>query len=201
MIFVISGPSGCGKSTLVKGVLGDIKDVKFSVSYTTREKKKSEKEGEDYYFISIDKFKSMIEDNKFVEWAIVHGNYYGTSRREIEKKGTRNNLLLDIDVQGAQMARERFKKAIFIFIFPPGFRELKNRLEKRERESQEDIQRRLIVAQKEIRSYADFDYIIINDKLDAAVWDLKSIIVSQHCRLDLCQKEIIPILRSFSKRE
>ena len=201
MIFVISGPSGCGKSTLVRRVLGDIKDIKFSVSYTTREKKKSEKEGEDYYFVSINKFKSMIEDNKFVEWAIVHGNYYGTSRREIEKKGTRNNLLLDIDVQGAQMARERFKKAVFIFIFPPGFQELKNRLENRERESLEDIQKRLITAQKEIRSYADFDYIIINDKLNTAVLDLKSIINSQHCRLDLCQKEIIPILRSFSERE
>ena len=201
MIFVISGPSGCGKSTLVKRVLGDIKDIKFSVSYTTREKKKSEKEGEDYYFVSINKFKSMIEDNKFVEWAIVHGNYYGTSRREIEKKSTRNNLLLDIDVQGAQMARERFKKAVFIFIFPPGIQELKNRLEKRERESLEDIQKRLITAQKEIRSYANFDYIIINDKLDTAVLDLKSIINSQHCRLDLCQKEIIPILRSFSERE
>jgi guanylate kinase len=201
MIFVISGPSGCGKSTLVKRVLGDIKDIKFSVSYTTREKKKSENEGEDYYFVSINKFKSMIEDNKLVEWAIVHGNYYGTSRREIEKKGTRNNLLLDLDVQGAQKARERFKKAVFIFILPPGFRELKNRLEKRERESLEDIQRRLKVAQKEIRSYAAFDYIIINDKLDTAVWDLKSIINSQHCRLDLCQKEIIPILRSFSERE
>jgi len=201
MIFVISGPSGCGKSTLVKRVLGDIKDIKFSVSYTTREKKMSEKEGEDYYFVSINKFKSMIEDNKFVEWAIVHGNYYGTSRREIEKKGTRNNLLLDIDVQGAQMARERFKKAVFIFIFPPGLQELKNRLEKRERESLEDIQKRLITAQKEIRAYADFDYIIINDKLDTAVLDLKSIINSQHCRLDLCQKEIIPILRSFSERE
>ena len=80
--------------------------------------------------LSINKFKSMIEDNKFVEWAIVHGNYYGTSRREIEKKGTRNNLLLDLDVQGAQKARERFKKAVFIFILPPGFLELKNRLEK-----------------------------------------------------------------------
>lgn len=201
MIFVISGPSGCGKSTLVKRVLRDVKDIKFSVSYTTREKKMSEKEGEDYYFVSINKFKSMIEDNKFVEWAIVHGNYYGSSRREIEKKGTRNNLLLDIDVQGAQMARERFKKAVFIFVFPPGFKELKNRLEKRERESLEDIQKRLITAQKEIRSYADFDYIIINDKLDTAVLDLKSIINSQHCRLDLCQKEIIPILRSFSERE
>ncbi len=201
MIFVISGPSGCGKSTLVKCVLRDIKDVKFSVSYTTREKKKFEKEGEDYYFVSINKFKSMIEDNKFVEWAMVHGNYYGTSRFEIEKKGTRNDLLLDLDVQGAQKVRERFKKAVFIFILPPEFQELKNRLEKRERESLENIQRRLKVAQKEIRSYAAFDYIIINDKLDTAVWDLKSIINSQHCRLDLCQKEIIHILRSFSERE
>lgn len=201
MLFVITGPSGCGKSTLVKKVLGEVEGADFSVSHTTRKKRDSEKEGKDYYFITQEDFKEMIKRDRLAEWAVVHGHYYGTSRREIEKKGADKDLLLDIDVQGAQQIKARFKKAIFVFILPPGFQELKLRLKKRGDESDDLIRKRLEVAKKEIRSYPEFDYIIINDKLDKAVKDLAAIVVSARCRLGSLQKEIMPILRSFSPDE
>jgi len=199
MLFVITGPSGCGKSTLVKRVLNDVMNVDFSVSHTTRKKRDSEVEEKDYYFVSEEKFKNMIEEDMFAEWAVVHGDYYGTSRREIEKKATLKDLLLDIDVQGAEQIKERHKKAVFVFVLPPGFKALRKRLEKRGQDTAAVIKKRLAVAKKEIRAYHMFDYIIINDKLDEAVEELKSVIISRRCLLDLRQKEIIPILQSFSE--
>lgn len=201
MLFVITGPSGCGKSTLVKRVLTEVDSVDFSVSYTTRKKRTSEQEGKDYYFISKEEFKNMIKMDKLAEWAVVHGHYYGTSRREMEKKGAEKDLLLDIDVQGAQQIKARYKKAIFVFILPPGFQELKERLTKRDNEAADVIRRRLEVARKEIRYYPEFDYIVINDKLDKAVKELASIILSARCRLEPRKKDIMPILRSFSSNE
>lgn len=199
MLFIITGPSGCGKSTLAGRVLEELDNIDFSVSYTTRKKRNSEEEGKDYYFVSEGEFKRMIEDMKMVEWAVVHGNYYGTSKRELEKKATKGDILLDIDVQGAHQIKEKFKKTVFIFIMPPLYLELKKRLEKRSEESPESINERLDVAKKEIRHYHHFDYIIINDLLEKAVEELKSIILSTRCRFDPCKKEIMLILRSFSE--
>lgn len=199
MLFIITGPSGCGKSTLAGRVLEELDNIDFSVSYTTRKKRNSEEEGKDYYFVSEGEFKRMIEDMKLVEWAVVHGNYYGTSKRELEKKATKGDILLDIDVQGAHQIKEKFKKTVFIFIMPPLYLELKKRLEKRGEESPESINERLDVAKKEIRHYHHFDYIIINDLLEKAVEELKSIILSTRCRFDPCKKEIMLILRSFSE--
>lgn len=199
MLFVITGPSGCGKSTLAGRVLEELDNIDFSVSYTTRKKRNSEEEGKDYYFVSEGEFKRMIEDIKLVEWAVVHGNYYGTSKRELEKKATKGDILLDIDVQGAHQIKEKLKKTVFIFIMPPLYLELKKRLEKRGEESPESINERLDVAKKEIRHYHHFDYIIINDLLEKAVEELKSIILSTRCRFDPCKKEIMLILRSFSE--
>lgn len=199
MIFVIAGPSGCGKSTLANRVLEDVRDIQFSVSHTTRKKRDSEEEGKDYYFISKAEFEQMIKEEKMTEWAVVHSSYYGTSRKEIEKKGARGDLLLNIDVQGAQQMMERFKKAIFIFVVPPSFQELEKRLKKRGDESPGSIEKRLEAAKKEIRHYPQFDYIIINDELDDAAKELKSIILSTRCRLESRKKELVPILRSFSE--
>lgn len=199
MIFVITGPSGCGKSTLVKRLLEEIENIEFCISHTTRKRRNYEEEGSDYYFVTKEEFERMIEEDKFAEWAVVHGNYYGTSKREIEKKELQEDLLLDIDVQGAQQIKPKIKKAIFLFIFPPFFQELKKRLEERGQESAEAIAKRLEIAKKEIRFYPQFDYIIINDQLDNAVEELKSIILSTRCRIDSRKKEIISILRSFSE--
>jgi guanylate kinase len=200
MIFVITGTSGCGKTSLARHVLGNLKDVQFAVSHTTREMRSSEKKGRDYYFVSESEFKQMIKEEKFVEWAIVHGNYYGTSRKEIEKRAL-GDLLLDIDVQGAQQVKSRIKKAVFIFILPPSFKELQRRIKGRGQDNADSIKTRLDVACKEIRAYPEFDYIIINDHLDKAVKDLESIIISTRCKLELNKKEIAAVVRSFSEDE
>ncbi|MBN2245180.1 MAG: guanylate kinase [Candidatus Aminicenantes bacterium] len=198
MLFIISGPSGCGKSTLVKRVLEEMGDVDFSVSFTTRNKRENESNGKDYYFIDRAEFEDMIEKDKFLEYAVVHKEYYGSAKKEVERKSSRKDLLLDVDVQGAHQIKEKMKKAVFIFILPPVFEELRIRLEKRGQESPESIKKRLKEAKKEIRHYPDFDYVIVNDDLEKALIKLKSIIVSVRCRLDVSQKSILPILRSFS---
>lgn len=197
MLFIVTGPSGCGKSSLVGRIIEEIAGIEFSVSFTTRKKRDTEKEGKDYYFISNEEFERMIKEKKFIEWAVVHGHYYGTSRREVEKKGIHKDLILDIDVQGAQKLRSEIKKAVFIFILPPSYQALKNRLIKRGQESIDSIENRLEVAKKEIRYYSQFDYIVLNDKFEEAVVYLKSIILSTRCRRDIQIKNILPILRSF----
>lgn len=198
MLFVMTGPSGCGKSTLVRRILTELEEVEFSVSYTTRKKRVSEVEGRDYYFISEKEFKKMIQEQSLVEWAEVYGNLYGTSRKELEKKGIHTDLLLDIDVQGAQQIKEKYEEAIFIFVIPPVFPELKKRLEKRGGEDPEAINQRLEVAKREIKYYRQFDYIVVNDDLDIAAEELKSVILSQRYRKERREKEILPIILSFS---
>ena len=197
MLFVISGPSGCGKSSLVRRILRKAKNILFSVSHTTREPRNSEKEGRDYYFVSKAEFEEMIKKEKFLEWATIHGHYYGTSKKEIERKGSRADLVLDVDVQGARQIKAKVKKAVFIFILPPSFGELRRRLEERGEESAASIRKRLEVAKKDVRAYPQFDYIVVNDNLDQALKELEAIILSSSCSLDSRKKEILPILRTF----
>lgn len=199
MFIVITGPSGCGKSTLAHLMLEELENVAFSVSYTTRKKRDTEIEGEDYHFVSTETFEKMIQDEKFVEWAVVHGSYYGTPKKTLERKATDGDLLLDIDVQGAEQIREKHEEAVFIFILPPLFPELRKRLEKRGQDSESVIQKRLEVARAEIQRYREFDYVVINDELTKAVEELKSVILSQRCRREIREKEIMPILRSFAE--
>lgn len=199
MLIVITGPSGCGKSTLANLVLEELENVAFSVSYTTRRKRDTEIEGEDYHFVSPETFEKMIQDDKFVEWAMVHENYYGTPKKTLERKAMGGDLLLDIDVQGADLIREKHEEAVFIFILPPLFPELRKRLEKRGQDSESIIQKRLGVAREEIKRYREFDYLVVNDELSKAVEELKSVILSQRCRREIREKEIMPILRSFAE--
>jgi len=198
MLIVITGSSGCGKSTLANHMLEELNNVAFSVSYTTRKKRNTEIEGKDYFFISTDRFERMIHDKKFVEWAKVHGNYYGTSKSELEKKAEDGDLLLDIDVQGAKQIKQKHNEATFVFILPPLYPELRKRLEKRGQDSISTIRKRLEVAREEIKHYREFDYVVINDELGKAVEELKSVILSQRCRRESREKEIIPILQSFA---
>ncbi|OQX55895.1 MAG: guanylate kinase [Candidatus Aminicenantes bacterium 4484_214] len=195
-LFIISGPSGVGKSTLVRKVRKELNGLEFSVSHTTRSRRLNEVEGKDYYFVSHEEFEKMIKEDRFVEWAVVHGEYYGTSKREIEKKAALADVILDIDVQGAQQIKERMKRGIFIFIFPPSFEELKKRLSRRG-ETVESLHRRLETARKELRFYAQFDYLIINDDLKSAVTELKAVILATRCSLEKQTKNILPILQSF----
>jgi guanylate kinase len=195
-LFIISGPSGVGKSTLVRQVLADLRGLEFSVSHTSRAKRPGEVEGKDYYFISRDEFETMIREDRFIEWAVVHGQYYGTSKREIEKKAAQADVILDIDVQGAQQIKDKMKRGIFIFIFPPSFEELKKRLYKRG-ESEAALQKRLESASKELRFYYQVVYLIINDQLDKAVTELEAVILATRCSLEKQTKNILPILQSF----
>jgi len=197
VLFVVTGPSGSGKSTIVHHVLSDLRNVQFSVSHTTRPKRNSEEDGREYYFVSDKEFERMIARKRFVEWAVVHGHYYGTSKKEVEEKRERKDVILDVDVQGAAQIRKKYKKAVFVFVLPPRFQELKRRLEERGADSPAVIRQRLRDAKKEIREYVRFGYIVVNDRLDKAVLELESIILSARCRLEVRKKDIRPIVRSF----
>ncbi len=198
MLIVFSGPSGCGKTTLAKRVIAELDDLAFSISHTTRKRRDSEIDGKDYHFVTEDEFKLKIQNRDFVEWAQVHEHYYGTSFREIKKKETQKGLILDVDIQGARQIKNYDPKALLIFVFPPEFQELKKRLLLRGDETQESINLRLFVAKKEILSYHEFDFLIINDRLEEAVANLISLIDSAGSSTEIHQKRIDAILKSFS---
>ncbi len=201
MLIVISGPSGCGKTTLVKRVIEEVDNLAFSVSYTTRKKRDSEVEGKDYYFVTEAEFKLKIQKHVFVEWAKVHEFYYGTSFHEIEQKETQNGLILDVDIQGARQIKKYDPKAILIFIFPPEFHELKKRLIQRGDETLETIEQRLKVAKKEIQCYTEFDFVIINERLEEALNALLVLVCSAGRPVEVPQEKIETILKSFSGEE
>jgi guanylate kinase len=197
VVFVVSGPSGCGKSTIIHHVVMDLRRVRFSVSHTTRLKRSSEEEGRDYYFVTRPAFQRMIARRQFLEWAVVHGHYYGTSKKEVSEKGKAADLILDIDVQGARQIRSSGPKAVFVFILPPVYYELRRRLKERGEDSAEVIERRLKNARKEILEYVHFDHLVVNDTLDRAVLELESIILSARSRIDVRRPAVRPILKSF----
>ena len=174
-LFVISAPSGAGKTTLCKKLLEDFPLIRLSVSSTTRKPRGAEKDGVDYYFLSHEEFQKKIQEDRFAEWALVHGNYYGTSKDVLEQAMNKGfSVLLDIDVQGAEQLRLAFPSECFrIFISPPSLAELELRLRKRGTDTEEVIQKRLKNAEIEIQEVQKFDAIIMNDSLDRAYSELK----------------------------
>jgi guanylate kinase len=199
MIYVISGPSGCGKSTLIRRALQTLSQVRFSVSHTTRPRRETEVDGRDYFFVSKKEFEKLIRQGAFLEWAKVHGQYYGTSKKEVAGKTKEGDLLLDIDVQGARQIKKRTRRAEYIFIVPPTFGELKRRLEERGQNNPQSIFDRLRVAKEEVRSYPLFRYIVINDRLERATEELNAVILGGRCRLANRRKVLEPILKSFKE--
>ena len=183
-ILLISGPSGSGKSTLINRLMKEEKDIYFSISCTTREIRQGEKDGVDYYFLSVDEFKKGIENGEFLEWALVHKNYYGTSLKPVLKAFDENKVVIfDIDVQGFDIARSKFKDEITsVFITTKSSTELRTRLEKRGTNSQEDIERRLNNAVGEMSHIKDYDFLLINDDLEQTYDKFKSIFKSLKCR-------------------
>lgn len=172
-LFVISAPSGTGKTTLVKKVLKRFRDLSYSVSHTTRSPRKNEEEGLDYFFISPLKFQKKIDQDHLLEWAKVHDNFYGTSKKFVnERLGNGQSLILDIDVQGAKQVMASSLDPVTIFILPPSFEVLSQRLEKRGTDSKEVIARRLGNAKKEMENKKLYQYTIINDELDEAAKEL-----------------------------
>jgi guanylate kinase len=168
-LFLVSGPSGAGKSTLVKKVLTTMDKLSYSVSHTTRPPRNNEIDGQDYFFISQEKFKDMISKEQWLEWAEVHGNYYGTSKKFVEdnlKKG--QSILLEIDVQGTEQIMRSSLNPVSIFIMPPSFEVLSQRLRDRATDSNDVIEKRLDNAKAEIARKHNYQYVLINDNLDRA---------------------------------
>ncbi|KAA0258209.1 guanylate kinase [Deferribacter autotrophicus] len=183
-LFVISAPSGAGKTSLCNKLLAKYPErLRYSISFTTREPRVGEVDGEDYFFISERKFKEMIDNEEFLEWAVVHGNYYGTSKQVIEKHlNDGYDVILDIDPQGARQIKNKFLDAVFIFIVAPSIKELKNRLINRRTESMEKINLRLKNALEEIKFFKMYDYLIINRFLNVAFEELDAIYRAEHLK-------------------
>ena len=182
-IIVISAPSGSGKSTLVKRLMASVPGLAFSVSHTTRPRRKGEKEGRDYFFVTRQRFEKMIAAGEFVEWADVFGCFYGTSRRQIDsalKAGL--DVILDIDVQGHQQVRRRLPEALSVFVMPPSFQELERRLRDRHADSPQVIERRLGAARQEISRWPEYDYLIVNDRLVPATQALRAVVQAARFR-------------------
>jgi len=220
IVFIISAPSGSGKSTLVNKVLEIVPNLDFSVSYTTRSPRGNEQNGQEYFFVTRQQFEEMIRRDEFLEHAEVFGNYYGTAARflrEAEEHG--NDLLLDIDVQGAEQVKSKIPQAVSIFILPPNRHELEQRLRHRGQDREEVIERRLVTASREIENYEKYDYILVNDRLDDSIDTLRSILLgerlkrqknrelgaeedkilaaAERCRLANVRERLQPILASF----
>ena len=180
LICIISAPSGSGKSTLVNELLKLVPDLDFSISYTTRAPRGSEQNGKQYHFVSREEFEQMIRSDEFLEHANVFGNYYGTARRFLEEaKEKKHDLLLDIDVQGAEQMKRKLPEAVSIFVLPPDRKTLESRLRKRSEDTEEVIARRLVTASREIGNYDKYDYILINDDLEESIERLQSIVLSE----------------------
>jgi len=181
IIYIISAPSGSGKSTLVNELLKLVPELDFSISYTTRSPRGSEQNGKQYHFVSRAEFEQMIRDDEFLEHASVYGtDYYGTARRFLrDAEQKRHDLLLDIDVQGAQQVKQKLPEALSIFVLPPDRKTLEWRLRKRSEDTEEVIQRRLLAAKREIENYDKYDYILINDDLEESIDSLEAIVLSE----------------------
>ena len=179
LVFIISAPSGSGKSTLTNELLKLVPNLEFSISYTTRAPRGSEQNGKHYHFVPMDEFNRMIAAGEFLEHANVDGKCYGTAREFLRQAGRRgNDLLLDIDVQGAAQIKRNLTDAISIFVLPPDRTTLEWRLRNRGENSEDEIQRRLLIARREIEEYDKYDYILINDKLEKSVERLQAIVLS-----------------------
>ena len=201
-VFIISAPSGSGKTTLIDLLLNQKPSLMFSISHTTRPARTGERDGVEYFFVSEKKFEQMIREDQFLEWAEVHGHYYGTSRETlIDAEKNHRDVILDIDVQGAAQVRQKMPEAISIFILPPSYERLKTRLLSRQKDSTEVMLKRLDNARKEIRRYSEFDYIIINDDLQSALVSLSSIITSSNSLKEKQIDRIEAILKSFEDAE
>jgi len=197
-VFIISAPSGSGKSTLVGRLLRADHKLIFSISYTTRAPRGNEVDGTNYHFISREDFETRIARDEFLEWAEVFGNYYGTHISELARAEALGcDLVLDIDVQGARQLKQKVRDAVTIFILAPSREELLKRLSSRGEDSPAVIERRLTEAGREIENYGAYDYIIVNEDLEASAATLPAIIRAERARRVKMEERIRPILESF----
>ncbi|HKE04542.1 MAG TPA: guanylate kinase [Blastocatellia bacterium] len=200
-LIIVSAPSGAGKTTLVGEALKRDNRVRASISFTSRPPRADEEQGVHYHFVSRAEFEAMIANGDFLEWAEVHGNLYGTSRRVVEEaRAAGFDMILTIDIQGAAQARRLFPDAIGVFLLPPSLDALIERLESRGTDTADDRQLRLSNALHEIEQYVNFDYVVINDDLNRASDELAAIITAERCRLNRRSEIATRILRTFNKQ-
>jgi guanylate kinase len=198
-LFVISAPSGVGKTTLCRRLLELISGISFSVSYTTRNPRQGEFDNIDYHFVTQDRFEEMVSADAFLEWARVYGNFYGTSKSEVlSRLEMGEDVLLDIDVQGARQIRRLFPEAILIFLLPPSWSLLEARLRGRGSEDSSRLKLRMANAKSELDAVYEYDFVVINDDLLRATEDLKSIVIAQRCKTPriLARQGLIQALKS-----
>ena len=184
LLIVISGASGTGKGTVCKKLLNDLPEVAYSISATTRKPRAGEVDGREYYFLSVDEFKAWIAEEKFLEYAEVYGNFYGTPLNKIEERLNRGeDILLEIDVQGALNVKKKCPEGVYIFLLPPSLEELKRRIEGRGTENPESLSRRLKNAVAEIKIGREYDYVVVNDTIDNAAAQIKAILTAERLKV------------------
>jgi guanylate kinase len=201
-LIVVSAPSGAGKSTVLTRVLSEMAGLRFSVSHTTRPPRPGEQESVHYHFVTEGAFEALVGDGSMLEWARVHGHLYGTSRREYDKALEEGvDLLLDLDVQGAAQVRMKIDDAVTLFILPPSYEDLEQRLRGRGQEDEASIRRRLDVAREEVSLASEYDYAVVNEDLDRCVETVKSVVRAARCRASRRAATIQRILATFDSRQ
>ena len=197
-LFIVSAPSGTGKTTLVERLVQCVPDLRMSRSYTSRPARVGEQDGVDYNFITRERFELMVREGQFLEWADVFGNYYGTSASDTEAMLARGeDVMLVIDVQGARQVRSRGIETIGIFVLPPSAKVLEQRLRGRSKDSEEQIRRRLEVASAEVDEYSQYEYVVVNDDIEAAVGRLQSIVGAERARVKRVREDAESIIGTF----
>ena len=198
-LFIVSSPSGGGKGTLIGEVLKTVPDVGYSISLTTRQPRAGEAHGRDYFFVTPAEFEKVRGANGFLEWAQVHNNFYGTARREVERELTAGrDVILEIDVQGAASIKSLMTGAVTVFIMPPSFSVLIERLENRGTEKETDLAVRLLNSRGEVERYREFDYIIVNGEKELAAQQLIAVLLAERARLPRMEQTVAEILKTFS---
>jgi guanylate kinase len=202
LLFVVSAPSGTGKTTVVERLVQVVPDLALSRSYTSRPARAGEADGVDYNFVSRQRFEEMIGSAAFLEWADVFGNLYGTCRDDAEAElAAGRDLVLVIDVQGARQVRQRCTDTVGVFVMPPSFEILEQRLRGRSKDTEAAMQRRLQTARDEVAAFAEYDYVIVNDELEACVDRLRAIVLAERTRLRSARVAAERIVRTFQLKE
>ena len=198
LLFVVSAPSGTGKTTVVERLVQIVPELAMSRSYTSRPARAGESDGVDYNFVFRSRFEEMIAADEFLEWAEVFGNLYGTCAADVERHlASGRDLVLVIDVQGARLVRERCAGTVGVFVMPPSFTILEQRLRGRSKDSEAAIQRRLQTARDELAAFAEYDYMVVNDALDACVDRLRAIVLAERARLRSARADAESIVKTF----
>jgi guanylate kinase len=198
LLFIVSAASGTGKTTLAERLVQILPNLRMSRSYTSRPARAGERDGVDYNFVSREHFEAMINRGEFLEWANVFGNLYGTSRTDAEQlQASGQDVVLVIDVQGARKVRARGVVTTTVFVMPPSFEVLEQRLRGRSKDSEAEIQRRLQVARDEVAAFTEYDFVVVNDELPAAVDRLRSIVIAERARLARTRPLAEAIVRTF----